>query len=166
MEPNTTDLAHKTILVHKENEEGALIIDALTGQIKQPINERPDWSEGLTCALLAERLKFYTDRLGSERFTGSLQFPQAIAFEDLGWIAVSEDGNEVELEADTEHRMEFLAGMLGLDREEGGHVAGHAEKVLAEVEISKDTHRTADEAKAFEDAQVQGFDQKTGTNND
>lgn len=108
-------LGERTSLVHKKDAEGALVINAMTGIITQPVDERPEWAEGLTCALLTERHKFYNDRLGPQ-YAAAHNMPEAYAFEDLGWIAVDADGEPVELEADAEHRMTVLAEVLGIDR--------------------------------------------------
>jgi hypothetical protein len=162
-------VAERTVLVHKKDAEGALIVNALTGQIAQPIDERPEWSEGLATALLGERLKFWGDRLGPQ-FTDELKFPQAIAFEDLGWLIVDEDGEVNETEADAEFRMDLLASYHGIDRSapegsaESNFSTGRG-KVLAEVEIGMDRLRTGDEVSAMEKSQGEGFseDRKTGT---
>jgi hypothetical protein len=161
-----TNMADRTVLVHRQDAEGALIVNALTGQIAQSIDERPEWSDGLATALLGERLQWWTTRLGAQ-FTEEQKFPQAIAYEDLGWLVVSEDGESiVETDADVEFRMDLLANYMGLNRaapvgsEEATHTKG---TILAEVEIGMDQARTEHEASALEEAQTQGFDTKTGT---
>lgn len=101
----------KPVMVHKKGEEGALIIGSLSGRIIQPLMERPDWAEGLTVALLAERHEFYVSRLG----TAPGESPM-LHFEDLGWIGVDAEGEALELTADSEFRMDVLAETLGVIR--------------------------------------------------
>lgn len=108
---NTSYLDGKPVLVHKKGEEGALAIGSLSGRILTPIMERPDWSEGLAVANLAERHEFYTSRLGREQPLGDL-----IAFEDLGWVAIDASGEQVITEADTEYRMDIIAEATGVNR--------------------------------------------------
>lgn len=158
---NVIPLSERTIPVHKIDSEGVLLINAMTGQVQQPLDERPEWSEGLACALLAERHGWYSKRLGAQ-YADEHKQPEAFAYEDLGWLGVDEDGEPVELSADEEHRMETIAGALGLDREEG-EIRG---KTLAEVELSLDRERTEGEVAALEEAQEQGFQEvrRDGTN--
>lgn len=101
----------KPILVHKKGEEGALAIGSLSGRIITPIMERPDWSEGLAVADLAERHEFYTSRLGREQPLGDL-----VAFEDLGWVAIDASGDQTILLADSEYRMDIIAEATGVHR--------------------------------------------------
>lgn len=155
---NNTNTTTHTALVHKKDAEGALIIDALTGHIIQDPMERPDWSEGLSVALLGERLGYYNTRLG-HHFTDDMKKPEAYAYEDLGWIGVDGEGDPLEIEADAEHRMSVIAEVLGVNREDGT-VTG---TVAAEVEIAFDKERTGDEVAALELAQSHGFEQATGT---
>ena len=112
----TTSSSHagldgKPVLVHKKDCEGGLIIGSLSGRIIQPIMERPDWSEGLSVALLAERHEFYVTRLGTPPGESPM-----IAFEDLGWVGVDAEGNAIELEADSEFRMDAVAESVGVLR--------------------------------------------------
>lgn len=161
MTDTPTPISQRTILVHKKDAEGALIINALTGHIQQPLDERPEWSEGLTLALLSERHGYYTKRLGSG-YTGSMQSPETIAYEDLGWIGVDAEGEPVELDADAEHRMGVIAEVLGITRTDNLSDTGALGTFVAEVEIAMDRERTPQEVAAFEHAQQEGF--KTGTN--
>lgn len=155
MQPATTP----TVLIHRANVEGALIVDALTGLIAQPLDERPDWAEGLSCALLAERLNWYSSRLSPEAMA-PLKRPEAIAYEDLGWVAVDAEGEPFEQEADAEHRMATLAELLGVSRpddlsEDIEHTHG---RLLATADVEyRDPERTQEEASALEDAATSGF---------
>jgi hypothetical protein len=162
----TAPLSDRTILVHKQDSEGSLIINALSGMVQQTLDERPEWSEGLTCALLAERHLFYSSRLGPE-YAAEHSAPTAIAFEDLGWIAVDAEGEPVELEADAEWRMNVIADATGtirsddLSRTRQDDTKGE----LAHALLDMDAHRTAAEVPALEKAQHEGFAAKTGTDN-
>jgi len=99
------------VIVHKDGEEGGLVIGSLSGRILTPIMERPEWSEGLAVAKLAERAQFYESRLGKNVTGDSL-----INFADLGWVCVDATGEEMETEADPEFRMNALAEAIGIDR--------------------------------------------------
>lgn len=104
----------KRILIHKTGEEGAFHVDAMTGMILTPPEERPDWAEGLATAMLAERVGFYERRMGTN-IPEVLRAPDAIAYEDLSWVGVDQEGDEVEIEASHEHRSEVLAELLKID---------------------------------------------------
>lgn len=151
--------AGKTIMVHREGEEGGLVISALTGEITTPQDERPAWADGLTVALLAERHGYYSKRLGGQ-YTPTMQHPDLLNYADLDWLAVDEDGEAVEIEHSGDHRMEVISTTIGFDRETGD-VSG---KVLAEVEIITDDHRTASELSAYEKSKEVREGIKDGTN--
>lgn len=156
---------HMTTLVHKKDCEGALTINTLTGGITTPLMDRPDWSEGLVLADLAERLEFYSSRLG-DQFAQEHKTPQAIAFEDLGWHTVAEDGETLDkTEADTEFRQTVLAEVLGMNRPNDLSIPATVSngKVLAEVELSLDRERTPQEIAAFQNAQREAFEKQHAT---
>lgn len=155
-----TTTAETLLTVHRTDHEGVLQVNALTGIITTPNDERPDWAEGLTCALLAEHKQFYASRLGEAGVKLASETAEMLNYEDLGWIGVDEDGNEVEIEAQAEFRMNLIADLIGVDRETGEITGG---KVLAEAEIAMDRNRTPEEAAAFEHSQEVGFDKATGT---
>jgi len=138
------------VLIHKDGEEGALHLCALTGKVLTPTDELPIWGEGLIVGVIQERLKWYGDRLGAA-FTDDHKRPEAIIMQDLGWVALDpETGEEMELEADNEYRMEVLATVLGVDRENYENNAVLFGHVLAEVEVVANTERTAEEASAID----------------
>lgn len=159
-----TPRGERTILVHKNDAEGALIINALDGMIKQDPSERPEWADGLACALLAERHQFYTTRLGPDYAKSHAQ-PDLLAFEDLGWIGVDADGNPVELEADSEHRMTVVAEVLGIIRSDDLSDTRQDDTTgeQAHVLLDMDTRRTAEDVTAMEKAGATVSDAKTGT---
>lgn len=103
-----------TILVHKTDEAGAIIVDRMTGSILTPSNERPDWAEGLAAAMLAERVGWYENRLG-KNLPDTLRSPHACNYADLSWVGVDAEGDEVEIEAAAEYRMTTLAAIMELD---------------------------------------------------
>ncbi|UIY29207.1 hypothetical protein LZK73_21985 [Neorhizobium galegae] len=105
------------IAIHKAGHEGAFHITALEGQIVTPFDERPDWAEGYAVALLGERTGWYEQRLGKQ-LPDSIRKPEMIDVRDLGWIALDHEGSEVEIEADGDYRMDVLAGILNIDRED------------------------------------------------
>lgn len=114
-----TTINGTTIPVHKAGEEGIITIDAMTGQITTPSNERPLWAEGLATAMLAERTGFYERSLGVQ-MAETFRLPEAFEYADLSWVGVDEEGDEVEIEASHEHRSMVLASALGIDVEEAG----------------------------------------------
>lgn len=99
--------------VTKTGEEGLLALDEGTGQLLTKLTEMPDWADKLATAGLAERQKFYIDRLGKES-------PECIAhlsadtinFDDLMWFAVDDEGKTVEIEASGEFRLGVVTDML------------------------------------------------------
>jgi catechol 2,3-dioxygenase-like lactoylglutathione lyase family enzyme len=135
----------KLILVHKEGEEGSIQIDAQTGGIVTEIDQRPDWAEGLSVALLAERNKFYRDRLGS-KYAAEHASPEAMSYEDLGWVGADAEGELLEIEASAEHRQGVLSEVLGWDEETATFKDKAGFQTVAEVEIAMDTARTTAEA--------------------
>lgn len=149
-------LSGKVTLVHKQGEEGALEIDSVSGLVIPGQWNRPEWAASLVCASLAERHNFYTTRLGSD-YADAHRWPEVFAYEDLSWSAVDVDtGEAVDIEASTEFRMEVLAGVVGMDLSTG-EVSGAS----AEAEIAMDQWRSAEEIKALDETQNEGF--KDGT---
>lgn len=167
----TTDLADRTILVHHTDQPGALIIGALDGAIRQDPNERPDWSDGLSTALLGERHEFYTARLG-DLYTDEHKYPEALNFADLGWLTVEADdvGGTLIMDADPEFRMNVVAEVTGVVRSDDlsqgiqgeDHVDGKG-TVMAEIEHDMTPLRTDDEVVAFEKSQEYYKERQTGT---
>lgn len=128
-------------LVHKEGEEGIIHIDLDTGIITTPLDERPDWADGLASAIPHERSRWYEQRLGPQ-YAAEHKSPEAMVFQDLSWIGVDDEGDEVELSADLDYRQEVLAKVLGLDLDEG-EFRSH---IVTELEMSADRRRTPAEA--------------------
>lgn len=151
------------ILVHKQDCEGALKIGNNSGAVYGDLMERPDWSAGLLVALLAERQLFWESRLGKSE--GEASRETAIAFEDLGWIVLDEDGSsQYEVEASAEFRMDAIASALGFER--------HNDIKLGDAEMAKlgdhgtlafDADVSEQELRAIEEAQSAEFTQVTGT---
>lgn len=143
------------IAVHKDGEEGAIHIDRLEGRVLTPADDRPEWADGLAAAMLAERVGWYERRLSSQ-LPEAVRSPDVIAFQDLGWVGVDAEGDEVELEADGEYRMEQLANMLGIDREDYEDEKNFKDAIAsAEVDHTYKTQPT-DEA-TLQDAEGQSF---------
>jgi hypothetical protein len=135
----------KPIVVHKAGEEGTIMIDRMSGMVMTKTDDRPDWADDLAVALLAERTTFYTSRLGPAS-GDKLSKLDYMAYQDLGWIGLDAEGDEVEIEADTEFRMEAVAQVLGVDREEGS-----IPNAIAEAELDADFSRTVAEATAIDE---------------
>lgn len=149
------------IIVHKAGHEGTIELDAMTGAIQTRPEDRPAWAEGLAVALLPERHKFYATRLGekSEQFKHLIEAPNGIDVQDLGWVGVNGEEQEVEIEASDEFRMDAIATILGVNRDEGTM----GDDVVAEREVdSQKQTMTAEQKGAFEFAQMQGFKSKAG----
>lgn len=126
----TTNNGKRTI-VHKNDEEGAIHVDAMTGAILTPNEERPDWTDGLATALLAERVGYYERSLG-HHLPENMRTPDAMNYADLSWIGVDAEGDEVEIEASQDFRSEVLSTVLEIDTSAEGWeqlmanaVAGH-----------------------------------------
>lgn len=158
----------KTIIVTKQGEEGGLEVDAFTGIVLNP-NDNPEWAKGLANALLTERHIFYMSRLGG-LYTDELKQPEALAFEDLSWVHVTELPEPVkneetglmehvelhQLDADHEFRMSVIADITGiagdLDLSEGTFGADAITQAIA-----RDNMRTAEELASMEQAKAEGF---------
>ncbi len=158
-------LSGKVVPVHKQGEEGLLMIDAVSGWVIRGQEDRPAWSDGLITAILGERHIFYANRLGSA-YTEDHKMPEVLAFEDLPWMALNmETGEQLAYEADAEFRMDVVAEVLGINRSiEGDHdIKGNERTVVAE--ISYDNTRTGEQMAAFTEAQGKHFEDvsKTGT---
>lgn len=107
----------KNIIITKTGEEGAILVDRLEGKVITAADERPEWADGLANAMLAERSGWYEKRLGKQ-LSAELARPETLTFEDLEWIGIDAEGDEVHLEADQDYRMDKLAEMMGIDRED------------------------------------------------
>jgi hypothetical protein len=149
-----TENTQKTIRIHHEGLEGTIEVDALTGMVLTTTDERPEWADGLTCAALQERVGYYfgteksAPRLDRSRFEQQIIGAELIDFQDLGWVAVDHEGQAVELEANSEFRMEQTAQLLGIDR-----TAFNAAATEFEIEVGNDVSRTAEEAGVLKDMQ-------------
>jgi len=113
-------LTGKVVNVHKQGEEGMLAIDAYTGQVIMN-DDTPEWAKdlGLVVAQLTERHVYYGHRLG-KAYADEHQSPEIMAYEDLGWLCLVDNGtaspHEAVVPADDEFRMNVVAQVLGLDR--------------------------------------------------
>lgn len=112
-----TESRRTAYIVHKEGEPGTLELFN-SGRVATEQFDRPEWAGNAVLALLAERNTFYTTRAGAD-LAQPLLDTNIINFDDLGWVALDEEGLEVELLADTEFRQNTLSTLLGIDRETG-----------------------------------------------
>lgn len=144
------------VTIHREGEEGVIQVDAQSGMILTPIDERPEWSEGLATALLQDRLTFYMKRMGQ----GSADYKAiaaatTIEFADIDFIGVDAAGDEITVAHDPEYRGEIIAKSLGIDSEEG---TGLSEGALAEREVSvQNLGRSQTEINALDESIQEGF---------
>lgn len=148
-------MTHKIVI--KTGEEGGLHIHAMTGQVLTEMDQRPVWAEGYAVALLAERTGWYEKRLG-QHLSDELRAPEIYNVADLGWIAFDAEGEEVEIEADTDHRMDNLAAILDVDRTDFDQGL-QFKNVLTEAEVnhSYTTHPTTEATLA--EVEGQGFEE-------
>jgi hypothetical protein len=120
------DTNRVTYIVHKEGEPGTLEL-APSGRILTEQFDRPEWAGTAVLALLGQRNEFYQQRLGAE-LAEPLVSTNVINFLDLGFVALDENGDEIEMTADDEFRQNVLAAALGVDRETGdiaGSITDH-----------------------------------------
>lgn len=104
-------------IVHKEGAEGSLQLTR-NGLVKTPVFDRPEWAGQVSTAMLAERNHFYQTRLGAELASPLIE-TNIINFDDLHWVAMDDDQNEVEIEASADYRNAVLAAALGVNLETG-----------------------------------------------
>lgn len=158
----------KTIIVTKQGHEGAIEVDAFTGIVLNP-NDSPEWAEGLTNALLAERHIFYTSRLGG-LYVEAMKQPEAMAFEDLAWVHVRELDEPVlnpetglwdhveltQLDADHEFRMNVIAETTGIAGDIDLEKGTFGPDAITQA-IALDNERDAAELAAMDEAAAEGF---------
>jgi phage gp46-like protein len=127
-----------------EGQEGAIHIDALDGRVLTAPDDRPEWADGYAVALLGERIGWYEARLG-QQLPESIRKPEILVAQDLGWIGMDAEADEVEIEADTDHRMTTLANLLNIDREDFDQERNF-QNVLAQADIDHtySTHPTTE----------------------
>lgn len=137
-----TTINGKTIPVSKKDSEGIIEIDAMTGTITTPPGERPDWAEGLAVAMLAERVGYYEKALGAT-MAEDQRHPEQLHYEDLSWIGVDAEGDEVEVEAIHQFRSEKLAEVLGISTDaDNWEDTLQGQLAMHEVEHTYVTHPT------------------------
>jgi hypothetical protein len=158
----------RVITVHKEGEEGTLQVRHADGKILTPLDQRPDWAEGLAVALTQERNTFYQKRLGEANSPFGSQLESilgadVVAFQDMGWLGVNAEQQELEVSADGEYRSEVMAKILGIDTEEGSMGQG----VTAEREIMSQRERLSlEESDALREGMEAGFSTQTQVEKD
>lgn len=144
------------IAIIKAGHEGGIHIDALSGQVIQE-GELPAWAEGYVVAALSERTGWYEKRLGIQ-LPEAIRKPEVILVDDLEWLGLDGEGDEVHIEASNDTRMECLAKHMGLDLDaEGFEHSPLMQQAIARAEATHTyaTHET-DEA-TLEEAEGQTF---------
>lgn len=152
------------ITVHMEGAEGAIHVDAKDGRILTPVDERPEWAEGHAVALLGERVGWYEQRL-CQPLPDNLRSPETVAYQDLGWIGVDAEGDEVEIEADADYRMTMLSNALGVDREDYDDQK-HFKNAIASAEVAHTYRDNQTDETTLAEAEGETFAEKkaaTGT---
>lgn len=105
-------MTNKMITIVAEGQEGSFQIDALTGMV-QDTSQVPEWATGVVTATLAERADYYQKRVGAEKAAEHLN-SQLVQFNDLGWVGVDAEGDEVSIDAGEEVRRANVAKLLGM----------------------------------------------------
>lgn len=152
------------IIVERTGEEGTLTICNAVGhthygRILTPLDERPDWAQGLAIAAMEERIKWYTDRLGKGTVVeGKVIGADHVNYDDLTWVGINEEGDEIEIEASADHRMDTLQTLLGMDDE------GNLSNTIAEIELHATPTMTAEDVALLEDAGKEPFGVATEAN--
>lgn len=144
------------ITVHKEGEEGVLLVDRLEGKILTPHDQRPDWAEGLTVALIQDRLFWYEKRFGKEStaFKAIADETVAIEFSDLSWLGVDAEQEPLMVDFSADYRSEVVAKVLGVNTDD----ATMTRPALAERELHRENPpRTQAERDALEQSLKEGF---------
>lgn len=148
-----------TIIIHKDGEEGAILIDQTTGAVLLGQQDKPEWSEGLMAANLVERHTFYLTALGPDNFKADMQVPVGLDMADLGWVAWDQEQQEVEIEADAEFRSNRIRdilvdlGIVAVDAATGEDIFTAGESIM----LDTDSRRTPEQVSALDRAQEQGF---------
>lgn len=149
----------KQIIITKGGEEGSILIDHLDGRVLTPADERPQWADGLAAAMLVERTGWYEKRLGAQ-LSAEQARPDIIAFEDLEWVAIDAEADEVHLEADADFRMETLATIMGIDREDFDGVTNF-QKSIASAEATHTYKTQPTEEATLAEAEGKDFEEAT-----
>jgi len=145
------------IAVTNEGHEGAIEIDRLTGQIVTPVDQRPEWAEGHAVALLAERTGYYEKRIGT--LPEHLSSPDNMVYQDLGWLGVDIEGDEVEIEANADYRMNLLGELLGVDTTDAEATIPGQSIELAHEQAANPSHE-----QTLQEVEGVGFEQKQAVN--
>lgn len=170
--------------VHKQDCEGVLMIDPMSGNVLQLLADRPDWATELTVAQVAERDLYYGTRLG-DLYTEELKVPEVLAFEDLSWLCVrplegdhselidadpNYDGFEhFELSADEAYRSHIVANVLGITEDlkaqeadliagGEGNIEGQQDVIDLSAELLASNFLTQEEIEAREASRKEGFE--------
>lgn len=149
----------KHIAIHKHGEEGGLHIDATSGLITTPNEERPLWANGYAVADLADYRQWVSSRFG-DGAPDHLKAPQLLEVGMFAWVGIDEEGDEVEIQADDTVRTSELATALGLDTSADNfekELEGTLKQLMIEhdMTINPTTEASLKDAEglSFEDAQ-------------
>lgn len=167
----TIGLSGKSFVVHKTGEEGGLLIDAMSGAVLPNQPDRPEWSQGYAMAQLVERHGYYAKRLGVQ-FADTMKQPEAFNADDLAWLGLDEEGQEVEIAASTEYRSQVLkdvlvaAGIIAdTDTADVQEIIDGPGIVSYQTTVDIDRERTAEEISAIEKAASTNFEDLLKTSN-
>lgn len=143
------------IAVHHGDHEGGIHIDATTGGVMTASDDCPEWANGLAVGVLKERNTWYETRLG--QVPDSILKAEIIDMRDLTWLAWDAERDLMELEADNEFRMDTLATLLNVDREDfDGEKTIAGVIASAEVDHTYTTNPTAEAT--LEEVEGMGFE--------
>jgi hypothetical protein len=101
------------IFVTKNGEEGILTLDKGDGRLLTKHEEMPEWGNGLVMAMLAERIGYYNVKLGADHELVKAHLAsETVAFEDISWMARSDGGEDKDILADGEVRLQNVNSIL------------------------------------------------------
>ena len=153
------------IAIIKDGHEGGIHIEALTGQVIQE-GELPAWAEGYVVAALKERTGWYEQRLGAN-LPPHIYQPEVMKADDLEWLGLDAEGEEVHIEASLETRFENLATYMGLDTSVEGYMDSPVLKnavATAEIAHTYTTHPTEEATLAEVEGHTFGAVEKKAIN--
>lgn len=158
------------LVVHKDNEEGGILIGRESGHIYTSSFDRPEWAAQFHNALLGEWTTFYKDRFG-EAYMLLHKQPAVFNFDDLGWIGMGEEGEEIEEPANMDYRLGVVQAVLidagiiqATDTVDLSEYRHGDDLTSIGIDLDLDRERTPEQAAALDRAATSGFaPMKTGT---
>lgn len=97
-----------------EDSDAAITIEinSLTGGVLSPLDQLPEWAEGLGVAVVHERSQYYKSTLGYVPVVADSRGQEQINVADLEWVVKFEDEDEKLIPADHEYRMAVVSSLV------------------------------------------------------